>query len=451
MNSFVDAAEDWTDIHDDLAPLADFERSLRCAICGEFYRDPVTAEFAGGCPHNFCSFCCRQQMGQLGLNHMRCPQCKAELKDTVNLKKNRALASVVNEFVGHRPKLLATLRKWASSSHSDISSSPTSQNSRISKQRERRKSPSEELDYENVLESKKRMKKRAKVADDITNETDTILIEDFDVEGKIYSSRSGGEGTQSSSSHISPSPGVQPVECPLCNKLVVSLAHINNHIDSGCKIYVNEPNRPSTPLRSAHNGDFNGSIAHHVRPPSGSSIARFFGPPNQRRADHEITAVSNSVDQSKKYLPSVPSSSMQDRALRRKCWELGIPQHGDRKIVEQRLVYYRNLYNSNLDRDHPRSNDDLLIDLSAYEATQLNALPENQPFNVSTKHEDSVDDQRKRTTWLETHRNDFSDLIARAKATRQKKAEKATPDSVTSPHDTRYVENSEEAPHEQQV
>ncbi|KAI8814455.1 hypothetical protein BJ742DRAFT_766267 [Cladochytrium replicatum] len=397
MNGSLDAAEEWIDIHDDLAPLANFERSLRCAICGEFYRDPVTAEFAGGCPHNFCSFCCRQQMGQLGLNHMRCPQCKAELKDTVNLKKNRALASVVNEFVAHRAKLLATLRRWVSSSQGDFSSSSAKQSDSVPKLREKRKSP--EVDHQNELRSNKRMKTRSMGLDGGVQEAETIIIEDSAVDYKVYGSRSGGDIPHRSSPQISSSPVVQSVECPLCNKLVISLAHINNHIDSRCKSYVNGPNQASTPSRSSQSGDANSSVAHQARPASASSIARFFGATNQRRADNVIATNPNSVDQSKKYLPSIPSSSMKDKALRRKCWELGIPQHGDRRIVEQRLLYYRNLYNANLDRDHPRSNEDLLRELSEYETTQLVPVPDNQPFNVSTKHEDSVEDHQKRTTW----------------------------------------------------
>ncbi|XP_078542113.1 zinc finger protein RFP-like [Lissotriton helveticus] len=70
-------------------PLQSLEDEATCAICLDFYEDPVTME----CGHNFCRACITECLKGAGLRGF-CPQCK-QTGFQGNLRPNRQLMNMV--------------------------------------------------------------------------------------------------------------------------------------------------------------------------------------------------------------------------------------------------------------------------------------------------------------------------------------------------------------------
>ena len=79
-------------------PLRDFETSLRCGICGDFYVMPVSFR---ACSHAFCSDCARRALPVME----KCPQCREPGRES-DLVPNKALEVAVQCFKAVRAELL---------------------------------------------------------------------------------------------------------------------------------------------------------------------------------------------------------------------------------------------------------------------------------------------------------------------------------------------------------
>ena len=91
----ADVAEAWP-----TRPQRDFDASMRCGICGDFYELPVSFR---GCHHAFCSDCVRRALPVME----KCPTCRepAEERDLV---PNKALEHAVECYKRVRDELLGT-------------------------------------------------------------------------------------------------------------------------------------------------------------------------------------------------------------------------------------------------------------------------------------------------------------------------------------------------------
>ena len=91
----ADVAEAWP-----TRPQRDFDASMRCGICGDFYEMPVSFR---GCHHAFCSDCVRRALPVME----KCPTCRepAEERDLV---PNKALEHAVECYKRVRDELLGT-------------------------------------------------------------------------------------------------------------------------------------------------------------------------------------------------------------------------------------------------------------------------------------------------------------------------------------------------------
>jgi hypothetical protein len=94
--------------------LRDLEHELRCKICGDLYRNPVSLNT---CQHSFCAECLRstltEQTTRLRNGGATCPECRDPLenkhKHEHNYRPNRSLSRLVALFAGLREPLHQTL------------------------------------------------------------------------------------------------------------------------------------------------------------------------------------------------------------------------------------------------------------------------------------------------------------------------------------------------------
>jgi E3 ubiquitin-protein ligase RAD18 len=94
-SSNVSDSTDW--IGTPLAVLEHVDSALRCQVCKDFYKTPMTTS----CLHTFCSICIHRCLASDG----QCPACRT--KDQASkLKSNWVLEQVVDAFKHARPVAL---------------------------------------------------------------------------------------------------------------------------------------------------------------------------------------------------------------------------------------------------------------------------------------------------------------------------------------------------------
>jgi E3 ubiquitin-protein ligase RAD18 len=94
-----------------LRGLAPVEAALRCQVCKDFYKTPMTT----ACAHTFCSLCIRRALASDG----KCPLCRASDQES-KLRGNHALEEVVDAFTQCRADTI----KFAREASTQVASSP---------------------------------------------------------------------------------------------------------------------------------------------------------------------------------------------------------------------------------------------------------------------------------------------------------------------------------------
>ena len=204
-----------------------------------------------------------------------------------------------------------------------------------------------------------------------------------------------------------PAPEAEPAEpddglvaCPMCNKRMKEEA-VFPHLDR-CDGKPVKESPPLTKLPQPHISQ------HPVKSQQG-----------QRTASPA------------KHLPHLNYSLLKDGPLKKKLQELGIPTWGNRQLLVRRHTQWVDIYNANSDSPRPKTERQLLKDLDVWERTQGGHAPgqgQTGPVGVMRKDFDGEE-------WTGKHKDQFSDLIAQAKAKRQtaapaeKKTEEEKPDS----------------------
>lgn len=112
-------------------------------------------------------------------------------------------------------------------------------------------------------------------------------------------------------------------------------------------------------------------------------------------------------------LPAINYSLMKDGMLRKKFRELGIPDSGQRPVLQRRHTEWVNLWNANCDAKYPKSKRELLHELDIWERTQggsagQSSFASNNANTVMRKDFDA-------SKWSEEHDSDFKRLIANAR------------------------------------
>ena len=204
MKSNVSSKSDDDDFTYELAwptrPLRDFETSLRCGICGDFYVMPVSFR---ACSHAFCSDCARRALPVME----KCPQCREPGRES-DLVPNKALELAVQCFKAVRAELLDA-----------IVVNTTTTNTTTQK-----------------------MKKRAAPVDVVT------LLEEEEEEEEIEEVARGGSSSSSSrdddqQQHQHQQQN-QSAPCPVCN-VSVSVKLMNAHLNT-CLVKSEQLSSPTT-------------------------------------------------------------------------------------------------------------------------------------------------------------------------------------------------------------
>ena len=181
-------------------PLRDFETSLRCGICGDFYVMPVSFR---ACSHAFCSDCARRALPVME----KCPQCREPGRES-DLVPNKALEVAVQCFKAVRAELLDAI----------VSKKGTAETT----------------------------KKRAAEPVDVVT-----LLEEEEEEEEVKVARRGGSSSSSSSSSSHDDDQQQQqnnqsavVPCPVCN-VSVSVKLMNAHLNT-CLVKSEQLSSPTT-------------------------------------------------------------------------------------------------------------------------------------------------------------------------------------------------------------
>ncbi len=106
---------------------------------------------------------------------------------------------------------------------------------------------------------------------------------------------------------------------------------------------------------------------------------------------------------------------MNEKALRKKLQEIGIPNWGSKDLMKRRHIEWLNIYNSNCDADDSarKSKKQLLRELDEWEQTQ-GGRAENKESKVMRKDFDGDGHAR-------SHKSNFDELIAQARKLRNTK------------------------------
>ncbi|KAJ5677949.1 Postreplication repair E3 ubiquitin-protein ligase rad18 [Penicillium maclennaniae] len=125
--------------------------------------------------------------------------------------------------------------------------------------------------------------------------------------------------------------------------------------------------------------------------------------PSQQRATQ------NFVDPPDR-LPAINYSLLKDGQLKKKFRELGIPEWGNRSLLQRRHTEWMNLWNANCDSRNPKSKKELLKELTIWEKTQGGAQTA-----IASNADEITRKDFDRERWSSSHDDDFKRLIANAR------------------------------------
>jgi E3 ubiquitin-protein ligase RAD18 len=125
------------------------------------------------------------------------------------------------------------------------------------------------------------------------------------------------------------------------------------------------------------------------------------------------TSVAYSVPSSTKArqrLGALNYSLLTETALRKKLAEIRIPSYGSKPLMQKRHMEWMSLWNASCDSSSPQTKQELLRELETWDRTQGRQIANAQgPSGVMAKDFDTK-------AWTESRKDDFADLIKRAKA-----------------------------------
>ncbi|KAJ5250037.1 hypothetical protein N7489_000447 [Penicillium chrysogenum] len=353
---------DW--LETPLSLLAPFESSLRCQVCKDFFDNPVITS----CSHTFCSLCIRRCLSTEG----KCPACRSSDQE-LKLRRNWAVQELVDAFKLARPSVLELARR---------------ENTRRARGEEEIEKPAQKKRKVNHLEEEelqvpetnsqgRRTRSQRSIDSSARERTVPQIVPEVI------------EDSQDDEEYI-PEDGL--VACPICFRKMKEEAvfpHLNVHQQE-------EDSPKKTPTKTASFGSLKGA------PQRGPNL-----PSKQPER-----------------LPAINYSILKDNALRKKLRDLGIPDWGQKQLLQRRHTEWMNLWNANCDSKHPKPKRVLLQELDIWERTQGGHATAPSPFttsnNVMRKDFDASE-------WSNSHDDDFKRLIANARKKSEAKARQTIP------------------------
>ncbi|TCD70580.1 E3 ubiquitin-protein ligase rad18 [Steccherinum ochraceum] len=352
--------------------LRELDEALRCNICKELYSAPVTIP----CGHCFCSL----ELPRLA--KQECPVCRAPANES-QIRKNAKLEDAVRAWNLARPLVLNLVKE----------------EERRRKRKEARQSTPPPVDgYRNrVGQASPKKRKLSPQTDgeesDVVEVTASQLAKSnlagFGIIEDKGKRRTRSEG-RSSSPPPRPSSSKSPQEatCPSCGKMV-PFSTINDHLDSGCKLYLKSDAKQKQKQKDGWGNIFG-------NPETGSSKAKGKG-----RSREDLP-----IEDTAEPLPKVSYGTLKPKRLKEMLQELDLPSTGERDVLQARHQRWIIIFNANLDASERKSTNQLKQDLAAWEKAKQSKKP-------------TVDEKK----YERENHQVYADLIARAKASAPPKAQ----------------------------
>ncbi|KAK5085640.1 E3 ubiquitin-protein ligase rad18 [Lithohypha guttulata] len=252
-------------------------------------------------------------------------------------------------------------------------------------------------------------------------------VEDSEHEGSVYQEHSPQrKQTQSPLEQNGKEPDDGLVACPCCTRRMKE-ANINAHLDRCIQGLASSPvPEPTTQNATTTNGA-SSSLAFAQRTKSPATTSQ------------------------KDRLPSINYALYTESSLRKKLKELGISALGNKELMRKRHIEWVNLWNANCDSVRPRSKKELLKDLDTWERTlgrQIERGKDGSNGGVMVKDFD-------RPGWAKAQKDEFADLIQKAKEKRQAKMTTVANSDASEGHepneDTRMDDTSDDSDHTMQA
>ncbi|KAG0096614.1 E3 ubiquitin-protein ligase rad18 [Podila epicladia] len=343
----------------EFGPLREIDSHLRCPICKEYLRAAMMLQ----CHHNFCSECIRRHLDK----ESTCPACRVSTS-TSQLRRNVSLEEIANNFGDIRQLLLKTVRESL-----EPKSAPVQTLERA-----------ESMDIDDFIPQQKRRRISARVgkalpssqrgraheSDDNDHDDDFAMHSQDSLSGRKYSTRSS------------------TIACPVC-AMAIPEAHTNSHLDKYCFSGKQDPiynvalsvvETYSSQAITAYEKDGSSKSASLPASPQrntlqsafSSSPVRFNGfaqQPSKLGTQSGATTIPEP-----KRLPKLTYSVLNDKQLRKKLQELGLPTHGDKQLMQKRHAEYLTLYNANCDSTRPQTIAQLHKAMDNWERTYMRDL-----------------------------------------------------------------------------
>ncbi|KAJ5122347.1 E3 ubiquitin-protein ligase rad18 [Penicillium atrosanguineum] len=329
-----------------LSLLAPLENSLRCQICKDFFANPVLTS----CSHTFCSLCIRRCLSNEG----RCPTCRLQDQE-LKLRRNWIVQELVEQFQNAREPMLSLAKKEAArlANGGDDTQQPLAKKRKVG-----------QIEQDNEPEAAESGSQRMRTRSRGVRVEMSAQVE----EPQII------EDSQDDDEDFVPEDGLYPcpLECGLRMKEAAMFSHVG--VCTGQK--APSPAKPQVTFRPIQ--------------PQQPATQSFVDPPER--------------------LPAINYSLLKDGQLKKKFRELGIPEWGNRSLLQRRHTEWMNLWNANCDSRNPKSKKELLKELTIWEKTQGGA---QIPFASNADEIARKDFDRER--WSSSHDDDFKRLIANAR------------------------------------
>ncbi|KAJ5405078.1 hypothetical protein N7465_006362 [Penicillium sp. CMV-2018d] len=340
---------DW--LETPLSLLAPFESSLRCQVCKDFFDNPVITS----CSHTFCSLCIRRCLSAEG----KCPACRSSDQE-LKLRRNWAVQELVDAFKLARPGVLDLARR---------------ENVRLARGEDEIEKPTRKKRKVNQAEEEPQVPETSSQGRRTRSQRSTNSSTDDRTVPHIVPEAI--EDSQDDEEYM-PEDGL--VSCPICFRKMKEEAvfpHLNVHQQE-------EEAPKKTP----------------TKPTSFGSLKAI--------SQRGLTLPTKQPER----LPAINYSILKDNALRKKLRDLGIPDWGQKQLLQRRHTEWMNLWNANCDSKYPKSKRILLQELDVWERTQGGHATAPSPFttsnNVMRKDFDANE-------WSNNHDDDFKRLIANAR------------------------------------
>ncbi|TIA29392.1 DNA repair protein rad18 [Aureobasidium pullulans] len=342
-----------------LPPFSALENSLRCQVCKDFYTTPMVTT----CSHTFCSICIRRCLSVDG----KCPACRAN-DQASKLRRNWALEEVVGAFKTARPVAL----EIATKDKKEREEAPSRPNKR---RRTERNSGGSDL----TVRTTRSKSKRTQQADQ-----QPATLDGADDDGSDAEWTENG-GTQPERAQT-PDDGL--VACPICQTRMKEETVFNHIGTSACT-------SPSQKQKQ---------------------------PPRSTTTTNQTPQPSATPKPIPDRLAELNYSLLNDKALRKKLAELGIPSTGSKALLSRRHTEWVNLWNANVDAGAPRTKRELLDELRKWDRS-IGREPDQ--FGTSNQVMKKDFDAK---AWSSGNKDDFTRLIEQARQGRNKQKASTQPE-----------------------